>query len=260
MTTPVTPVFLDAAALSLYIFFAFFAGLIYYLTRENKREGYPMVNELPDRPAFATMHGFPETPAPKVFRLHYPEGATVVQGVRPERDVTAQLSPDYPYPGTAFVPTGDAMRDGVGPASYADRADTPDLAYDDNKPKIVPLRAAPGWHIAHEDPDPRGKSVITLDGVVAGTVVDLWVDRSEYILRYLETEVAGGRRVLVPMFLCTFNDEGTAQVISVTAAQFAVAPGIAQPEQITLLEEDRISGYFGGGHFYATPERSEACL
>ena len=260
MTTPVTPVFLDAAALSLYIFFAFFAGLIYYLTRENKREGYPMVNELPDRPAFATMHGFPETPAPKVFRLHYPEGATIVQGVRPERDVTAQLSPDYPYPGTAFVPTGDAMRDGVGPASYADRADTPDLAYDDNKPKIVPLRAAPGWHIAHEDPDPRGKSVITLDGVVAGTVVDLWVDRSEYILRYLETEVAGGRRVLVPMFLCTFNGEGTAQVISVTAAQFAAAPGIAQPEQITLLEEDRISGYFGGGHFYATPERSEACL
>ena len=260
MTTPVTPVFLDAAALSLYIFFAFFAGLVYYLSRENKREGYPMVNELPDRPAFATMHGFPETPAPKVFRLHYPEGATVVQGVRPERDVTAQLSPDYPYPGTAFVPTGDAMRDGVGPASYADRADTPDLAYDDNKPKIVPLRAAPGWHIAHEDPDPRGKSVITLDGVVAGTVVDLWVDRSEYILRYLETEVAGGRRVLVPMFLCTFNDEGTAQVISVTAAQFAAAPGIKQPEQITLLEEDRISGYFGGGHFYATPERSEACL
>lgn len=260
MTTPVTPVFLDAAALSLYIFFAFFAGLIYYLSRENKREGYPMVNELPDRPAFATMHGFPETPAPKVFRLHYPEGATVVQGVRPERDVTAQLSPDYPYPGTAFVPTGDAMRDGVGPASYADRADTPDLAYDDNKPKIVPLRAAPGWHIAHEDPDPRGKSVITLDGVVAGTVVDLWVDRSEYILRYLETEVAGGRRVLVPMFLCTFNDEGTAQVISVTAAQFAAAPGITQPEQVTLLEEDRISGYFGGGHFYATPERSEACL
>jgi photosynthetic reaction center H subunit len=260
MTTPATPVFLDAAAVSLYIFFAFFAGLVYYLLRENKREGYPMVNELPDRPAFATMHGFPETPAPKVFRLHYPEGATVVQGVRPERDVTAHLAPDYPYPGTAFVPTGDAMRDGVGPASYADRADVPDLAYDDNAPKIVPLRAAPGWHIAHEDPDPRGKSVITLDGEVAGTVVDLWVDRSEYNLRDFETEVAGGRRVLVPMFLCTFTDDGTTNVISVTAAQFAAAPGIAKPEQITLLEEDRISGYFGGGHFYATPERSEACL
>jgi photosynthetic reaction center H subunit len=152
------------------------------------------------------------------------------------------------------------MQDGVGPAAYADRADTPDLAFDDNQPKIVPLRAAPGWHIAHEDPDPRGKSVITLDGVVAGTVVDLWVDRSEYILRYVETEIPGGRRVLVPIFLCTFTDEGTARVISVTAAQFAAAPGIARPEQITLLEEDRISGYFGGGHFYATPERSESYL
>ncbi|MCA3303102.1 MAG: PRC-barrel domain-containing protein [Roseomonas sp.] len=260
MTTPATPVFLDLAAVSLYIFFAFFAGLVYYLIREGRREGFPLVAELPDRLGVATLHGSPEMPAPKVFRLHYPEGATIVQGVRPERDVDAQLSPDYPYPGTAFVPTGDAMQDGVGPAAYADRADTPDLAFDDNKPKIVPLRAAPGWHIAHEDPDPRGKSVITLDGVVAGTVVDLWVDRSEYILRYVETEIPGGRRVLVPIFLCTFTDEGTARVISVTAAQFAAAPGIARPEQITLLEEDRISGYFGGGHFYATPERSESYL
>ena len=260
MTTPATPVFLDLAAVSLYIFFAFFAGLVYYLIREGRREGFPLVAELPDRLGVATLHGSPEMPAPKVFRLHYPEGATVVQGVRPERDVDAQLSPDYPYPGTAFVPTGDAMQDGVGPAAYADRADTPDLAFDDNQPKIVPLRAAPGWHIAHEDPDPRGKSVITLDGVVAGTVVDLWVDRSEYILRYVETEIPGGRRVLVPIFLCTFTDEGTARVISVTAAQFAAAPGIARPEQITLLEEDRISGYFGGGHFYATPERSESYL
>ncbi len=260
MTTPATPVFLDLAAVSLYIFFAFFAGLVYYLIREGRREGFPLVAELPDRLGVATLHGSPEMPAPKVFRLHYPEGATIVQGVRPERDVDAQLSPDYPYPGTAFVPTGDAMQDGVGPAAYADRADTPDLAFDDNKPKIVPLRAAPGWHIAHEDPDPRGKSVITLDGVVAGTVVDLWVDRSEYILRYVETEIPGGRRVLVPMFLCTFTDEGTARVISVTAAQFAAAPGIARPEQISLLEEDRISGYFGGGHFYATPERSESYL
>lgn len=260
MTTPATPVFLDLAAVSLYIFFAFFAGLVYYLIREGRREGFPLVAELPDRLGVATLHGSPEMPAPKVFRLHYPEGATIVQGVRPERDVDAQLSPDYPYPGTAFVPTGDAMQDGVGPAAYADRADTPDLAFDDNQPKIVPLRAAPGWHIAHEDPDPRGKSVITLDGVVAGTVVDLWVDRSEYILRYVETEVPGGRRVLVPIFLCTFTDEGTARVISVTAAQFAAAPGIARPEQITLLEEDRISGYFGGGHFYATPERSESYL
>ena len=69
MTTPVTPVFLDAAALSLYLFFAFFAGLVYYLQREGKREGFPMIGELPDRPAFATMHGFPESPPPRVKGL-----------------------------------------------------------------------------------------------------------------------------------------------------------------------------------------------
>ena len=37
----------------------------------------------------------------------------------------------------------------------------------------------------------------------------------------------------------------------------AAAPVTRLPEQVTLLEEDKISAYFGGGHFYATPERSE---
>ena len=65
------------------------------------------------------------------------------------------------------------------------------------------------------------------------------------------------RRVLVPMFLATINSAGTVRVVSVTAPQFAAAPGIRNPEQVTLLEEDKICAYFGGGHFYATPERSE---
>jgi photosynthetic reaction center H subunit len=255
-TPPPTPVFLDLAAVSLYIFFAFFAGLIYYLLREGKREGYPLVSDRSDRPNFGTIHGFPETPPPKVFRLHYPPGATVTQGDQPERDISALVIED-PYNGTPITPKGDAMRDGVGAASYAMRLDTPDLAYDDNKPKIVPLRAAPGWHVAEEDPNPIGRPVTTLDGEMVGTVVDLWTDRSEYVLRYIEVDAVGGRRILVPMFLATINDDGDVRVISVTAAQFAAAPGIKSPEQITLLEEDMIAGYFGGGHLHATPARSE---
>jgi photosynthetic reaction center H subunit len=66
--------------------------------------------------------------------------------------------------------------------------------------------------------------------------------------------------VLVPMFLATVNDDGDVRVVSVTAAQLAAAPGIAKPEEVTLREEDRISGYFGGGHLHATPERSEPLL
>lgn len=262
-TPPPTPVFLDLAALSLYVFFAFFVFLVFWLHREGKREGYPLVSDRSDRPNFGTIHGFPETPPPKVFRLHYPHGATVTQGQQPERDISDLVIED-PYNGTPITPKGDPMQDGIGAASYAMRADAPDLAFDDNLPKIVPLRAAPGWHVPDEDPDPRGKPVTTLDGETAGTVVDLWVDRSEVILRYIEVEVPAApsaaavpKRVLVPMFLATVNDEGEVRVLSVTAAQLAAAPTIRKPEQITLLEEDRISGYFGGGHLHATPERSE---
>jgi photosynthetic reaction center H subunit len=55
-------------------------------------------------------------------------------------------------------------------------------------------------------------------------------------------------------------DDGDVRVVSVTAGQLATAPGIAKPDEITLREEDRIAGYFGGGHLHATPERSEPLL
>ncbi len=140
--------------------------LVFWLHREGKREGYPLVSDRSDRPNFGTIHGFPETPPPKVFLLHHPHGATVTQGQNPERDITG-LIVENPYNGSPFDPKGDPMKDGIGAASYAMRADTPDLAFDDNLPKIVPLRAAPGWTIPEEDPDPRGKSVTTLDGETA---------------------------------------------------------------------------------------------
>jgi photosynthetic reaction center H subunit len=38
-----------------------------------------------------------------------------------------------------------------------------------------------------------------------------------------------------------------------TCAQIAAAPVTAHPEQVTLREEDRISGYFGGGELNALP-------
>jgi photosynthetic reaction center H subunit len=70
-------------------------------------------------------------------------------------------------------------------------------------------------------------------------------------------ETAGARRVLVPMMLATINDDGDVRVVSVTSAQLAAAPGLKHPEQVTLLEEDKTSAYFGGGHLHATPARSE---
>jgi photosynthetic reaction center H subunit len=37
-------------------------------------------------------------------------------------------------------------------------------------------------------------------------------------------------------------------------------PGLANPDQITLQEEDKIVAFYGGGHLYATPQRAEPLL
>ena len=85
------------------------------------------------------------------------------------------------------------------PRAYAARSDTPDLTLD-GAPKIVPLRAAPGFGVAAFDVNPLGMEVVGGDSKVAGTVTDLWVDRSEPQVRYLEVELSGKqRRVLVPI-------------------------------------------------------------
>lgn len=51
----------DFAQLMLYAFWIFFFGLVYYLRREDKREGYPLVSER------GPVTGFPATPGPKQF-------------------------------------------------------------------------------------------------------------------------------------------------------------------------------------------------
>jgi len=250
-----TPIW-DLVTVSLYAFFVFFVVLVLWLNRESKREGYPLVSDRWGRTLPEPIHGFPATPPKKHFLLAYPVPGHGAE--RPERDISALAYGVDNQPGSPIVPTGNAMVDGLGPAAWAERADVPDMTFDDNVPKIIPLRAAPGYDTASEDPDPRGKPVETLDGKIAGICVDLWVDKSEALFRYIEVEMAGsGRRVLVPMFLATINGSGRVRVVSVTAEQMAAAPGLKHPETITLLEEDKVAAYFGGGHFYATPSRSE---
>ena len=50
------------------------------------------------------------------------------------------------------------------------------------------------------------------------------------------------------------------RVDAVLAAQFAGAPILANPDQVTLDEEERVSAYFGAGYLYATPARAEPFL
>jgi photosynthetic reaction center H subunit len=50
------------------------------------------------------------------------------------------------------------------------------------------------------------------------------------------------------------------KVDALLAAQFAGAPALASPDQITRDEEERVSAYVGAGTLYASPARAEPWL
>lgn len=244
--------YVDAAQLVLYTFWLFFFGLVYYLRQEDKREGYPLTPDRFDLPARGAPQGYPSLPAPKRFLL--PHGGEVL-APGPNRDTREiRAEPLAPFPGAPLEPTGDPMVDGVGPAAWAERHDEPDLTID-GAPKIVPLRVAQDFFVADGDPDPRGMPVIGADGETAGTVVDLWIDRAEYVLRYLEVDAAGQRALLPLNYARVSATRREVRVASVCARHFATVPALRNPDRVTFLEEDKICAYFAGGHLYATPSR-----
>jgi photosynthetic reaction center H subunit len=244
--------YIDVAQLVLYVFWIFFFGLIIYLHREGKREGYPLES---DRSKYVRVVGFPDMPQSKTYLM--PHGGGTRQAPKPEPVYPVAAEPAAPFPGAPLQPTGDPMVDAVGPAAYAIRPEVPDLT-DHGLPRIVPMRVATEFSIVDRDPDPRGMPVYGLDNKVAGTVVDIWVDRSEPQVRYFELDV-DGRNVLLPINFTRVKSDRV-QVVSIRAEHFAKVPGLANPDQITLQEEDKIVAYYGGGHLYATPQRAEPLL
>jgi len=172
------------------------------------------------------------------------------------------IRPVESHPGSAFEPTGDAMKDGVGAASYADdRADRPDLTHD-GRPRLQPMSGLSGWSVESRDPDPRGMRVVGDDGVSAGVVTDIWVDLAEPQVRFLTLELEGGKgNVLVPMgFVKVHRKEGEVRVQALYGKHFADIPRPKADDQITLLEEDKIYGYFMGGYRYADPSRLKSII
>ena len=187
--------------------------------------------------------------------------ATLPNHKNDRRDVA--VAPIAAWPGAPMGPTGNPMLDGVGPGSWADREDVPELNID-KVPCIVPLRLAEGTFLEARDPDPRGMTVLGADSEVGGVVTDVWVDRAEALIRYLEVEVttAGvAKRVLLPMpFALVNRRRGRVTVDAILGSQFADVPVTASPDQVTKREEDRIVGYFGAGTLYATAARQEPLL
>ncbi len=256
----------DVAELAFILFFVFFIGLVFYLNRESRREGYPLENEQNG----AVLGGTPLSDgAKKVFKLPNGRGTYIPEDV-PRDDLNIAAKQSFGAAGAPYVPTGDAMVDGVGPAAYANRADYPDLTFD-GRPRIVPIGDSHEIEIAPMDDDPVGLPVYGADKKLAGTVSDVWVDQAEHIIRYLEVTTGSGRKVLAPMGVAAVQgtgflggitplvDDQTAliDIDAIRSDQFDATPAIATAGQITRLEEDKIMAYYGGGYMYATPERSE---
>ncbi|MEL6360517.1 MAG: photosynthetic reaction center subunit H [Pseudomonadota bacterium] len=247
---------IDLVDVCLWAFVIFFFGLVFFLQAEGRREGYPLEADTTgkiDNPNQVWI------PTPKKFRMpHGREDVLAPNGKRETRKLA--LKRQFPWPGSAYLPTGNPMVDGVGPASYAERLDAPDLT-DDGRNRIVPFRVDDDYTVAKEDADPRGMAVLGTDDKVAGTVTDLWVDQSEAVIRYLEVELpgAGGpTNVLLPMgFAKIVGSKRQVEVHAIKSDQFADVPKTKSPDSVTRLEEDKIMGYYGGGKLYATPDRVE---
>mgnify|MGYP006275155053 FL=1 len=260
--------YIDVAQLALYGFWIFFAGLIFYLRREDKREGYPLESDRSDRAPRIKVVGFPAPPDTKTYLLPNGQGTRSTPAPHEPFGDVAGARVETPYIGSPLEPTGNPMRDGVGPASYAQREDAPDLTMEGN-PKIIPMRLAEGFSPDPNDPDPRGMDVVAADGKVAGTVKDLWVDLTEPRILYFEVELpsdgddvaAGSTNPLLPSgFAKVKFSQGQIRVASILAEQFRYVPRTASPDQVTRLEEDKITAYFGSGHLYAKPSRQEPLI
>lgn len=246
---------IDLALIALYAFWLFFAGLLFYLRREDRREGYPLED---DRTGAIVDPGIIWIPPAKAYRL--PDGTTHLapRDERDTRDLPAE--PVEAWPGAPLEPTGNPMTDAVGPGAYAMRRDIPD-ADTEGRPRIVPISMLDGYSVVSRDPNPVGMTVHGADGADGGTVTDLWVDRMEVMIRYLQVETPDRRTVLVPMpFARVDRKRGSVEVNAISGGQFEDVPGLKSGDRITRLEEEKVSAYFGAGTLYSDPLRREPLI
>lgn len=242
----------DLAQVALYAFWVFFFGLVVYLQRENQREGYP----LEDEDGQTTWPSLFSTPKPKTFIL--PGGRGEVSFPNDERETrTFAMERVAKAAGSPYQPTGNPMVDGVGPAAYAMRKDEPELDGHGN-PKIQPMRAHPEYE-AFAGRDPRGMPVTAGDGEIVGEISDMWIDVPEMLVRYLEVDLGGGDKRLIPMPLSRITWRGV-RVVALYSEHFPGVPKTKADAVVTKLEEEKICAYYAGGKLYAARENVESVL
>ena len=245
----------DLASAAIWMFWIFFAILVVYLQTENQREGYPLVDD--DGSPAASPGLFPLA-KDKTFILRDGRGTvTVPTDQRPDRDIDSVLARTSDAGGSPYVPTGDPMVDGVGPASWANRADHPELDGHGHA-KIKPLSMIEDFNVS-SGIDPRGLPVQTSDKEVVGRITDMWIDVPEQMVRYLVVDLnpeGTGQQRLIPMNFARLKRDRV-QIDALHAQHMAGIPTIKGTDEVTLLEEEKIMAWFGGGTLYATSARTE---
>ncbi len=126
--------YIDVAQLVLYAFWIFFAGLIIYLRREDKREGYPLESDRTG--GRIDVQGFPAFPRPR--RSCCARRTRRCQVARPTS------APASPRRSRAFRCSAGAYRGSHAGRGRTGRYATRRYARSDDRrrPKIVPLRVA----------------------------------------------------------------------------------------------------------------------
>lgn len=253
---------IDAAQVLLVLFIGFVLALFLYLRREDKREGYPLEDPadgtfgggIGRRLGHKPLNGFPLPPPPRYMKLMHDEHTWMPH---PEGRDKALLRHGS-HPGAPFIPVGDPMLDGVGPASWGSKRDEPLLTWE-GYPQLQPLRLLDGWEVAREDPDPRGMPVFDADGIQVGHVVDIWLDHGVKILRYLEVALTlpeGPPRAMLPIYFAEISPRShDVRVAALFVRQFVTFPQLREADTITAREEDRVSSYCAGGLLYGSRRR-----
>ena len=120
--------YIDLAQLTLYAFWLFFFGLVGYLHRENKREGYPLLDSHNENYRGGDLFGMPQE---KTYILPHGQGTRTVPKAEPEG---YELKAEQPVPAPGFPPT-----DGAPTPAAARRLSAALLA----RPSVRLLRLAP---------------------------------------------------------------------------------------------------------------------
>jgi photosynthetic reaction center H subunit len=242
----------DLASIAIWLFWIFFAGLVYYLQTENMREGYPLRDDSDGVPANESLFPLPKE---KTFILRDGRGTLTVPSREFEDSkmrTDLALAQSSPSTGSPWLPTGDPMVDGVGPAAWAPRRDEPELDAHGHV-KIKPMSMLPDFKVS-AGRDPRGKAVVGGDGEVVGRVTDMWVDVPEALVRYMTVDLnpeGSGKTRLIPINMARILPDRV-KVKSLKSGNWDNVPATKSMEQVTLLEEDKITAYYAGGTLYAS--------